>query len=405
MGVRCFQHDRGASADCGGAVERIVCSGQSPRGTGVPAAGAARLFRWAQGKVKKNSVRLAYWLLSHTVPKDSVCFLCTAISGKFNTVEYVYTKLAVKKKIRIHTEDALLKKLFFLARAKVLLADQANPLLSSLRIHKETVCVQCWHSSGLYKKVGYDAVRKGYALKDEENRIRRIHGNISYFIISDEKLVPAYAKAFRLPEEKVLPLGLCRTDLLFKVKPEICRAALCRNYGLDPQKKFLLYAPTFRGSGEDRCHRYALDIASLRAALGGQWNFLLRRHPSVVDNALEGAGWTDVSDAPQELCLAAADAMVTDYSSILFDYSYYHRPIYLLVPDLEEYLATERGLYLLPKDLGASGVCVSTEEIIECLRHMPEQPAPIGIWERFMSACDGRATERVCRFVIRALQT
>ena len=110
-----------------------------------------------------------------------------------------------------------------------------------------------------------------------------------------------------------------------------------------------------------------------------------------------------MSDAPQEVCLAAADAMVTDYSSILFDYSYFHRPIYLIVPDLEEYLSSERGLYLLPDELGVSGVCRSTGEIISYMKGEAGKHAQIEIWERFMGACDGHATDRVCQFIISLL--
>ena len=379
----------------------IAVSGVRSKGKDIRGTGRAGFFRFVRIYARKNFLRLAYWLFSHVIRKDSVCFLCTDISELFNTVEYVYKKLAVEKKIRIHKEDALLKKLFFLARAKVLLIDQADPILSILHIHRETVCVQCWHSSGLYKKVGYDAVRNGYALKDEENRIRRIHGNINYFIISDERLVPTYARAFRLPEEKVLPLGLCRTDLLFKVSPDSCRSSLGRKYGLDPGKKYLLYAPTFRGGGQKRHHHYSLDIAELRSSLDEQWNFLLRRHPSVSSDVPEG--WVDVSDAQQEVCLAAADVMVTDYSSILFDYSYFHRPIYLIVSDLEEYLSEERGLYISPEDLGVSGVCRSTGEIIAHLKEDAGKPGSINIWDRFMNACDGHATDRVCQFIISIL--
>ncbi|MBQ9453025.1 MAG: CDP-glycerol glycerophosphotransferase family protein [Desulfovibrio sp.] len=285
-----------------------------------------------------------------------------------------------------------------LARARVLVQDQCSQMVSNMRKSSGTVVVQLWHSGGWYKKVGYDAPRPGYDLESERQRILHIHGQTDYMVISDAKLVSSYAKAFRLPEQHVLPLGLPRTDSLLARKKEEDRAFLESLYPQLTNKKIFLYAPTWRSDRATGVRRQpdGPDVAVLRQELDEKWAFCWRSHPTVRSGSVP-SGWIDVSNLAQDFCLSVTDVLVTDYSSILFDFALLERPCYLFTPDRDNYVARERGLYLEPEEIAPGAVAVITEELAHVVARGVNVSSSLRL--RFMSACDGGSTARVVNFL------
>jgi CDP-glycerol glycerophosphotransferase len=175
------------------------------------------------------------------------------------------------------------------------------------------------------------------------------------------------------------------------------RAAL----GIAPEQTAVLYAPTHREYEDGFLPK--LDLARVADTLGPEYVLLARQHyfydsdPLVRDR--HGAGrLLDVASHPsvEELCLAA-DVLLTDYSSIMFDYAVLDRPIVIHAPDWDEYRA-RRGVYfdLLAAPPGA--VTRTEEEVAEALTAPPagEREA---FRQRFCALDDGGAAERVVRRV------
>jgi CDP-glycerol glycerophosphotransferase len=171
--------------------------------------------------------------------------------------------------------------------------------------------------------------------------------------------------------------------------------------GIEPGRTVVLYAPTHREYEEGYVPR--LDLARLVDALGPDHTVLARQHyfydsdPRVRE--LHGAGrLLDVASHPsvEELCLAA-DVLLTDYSSIMFDYAVLDRPIVIHAPDWDEYRA-RRGVYfdLLAEPPGR--VARTQEEVTEALL-APSDDGRAAFRERFCALDDGRAAERVVRRV------
>lgn len=171
---------------------------------------------------------------------------------------------------------------------------------------------------------------------------------------------------------KVLPTGYPRCDVLHTCPPEI-RAEVCRRLGLPPEKKFVLYAPTFRDDGDRTA--YLTDYTALTAALakrfGGTWMVLLRLHPNLRKHkaklAFRGAA-ADVStyEDIQEL-MVAADAMISDYSSCIFDYILTRKPAFLYVPDRVKY-ESGRGLRY-PLDKTPFPICETASALEQAVAH------------------------------------
>jgi CDP-glycerol glycerophosphotransferase len=199
---------------------------------------------------------------------------------------------------------------------------------------------------------------------------------------------------------ETLEVGYPRNDALANATPETVAAARAA-LGIEPGRTAVLYAPTHREYEESYVPR--LDLARLAKALGPDHVLLARLHyfydsePLVRES--HGAGrLLDVASHPsvEELCLAA-DALLTDYSSIMFDYAVLDRPIVIHAPDWDEYRA-RRGVYfdLLAEPPGP--VTRTQEEVAEALL-TPSGEGRAAFRERFCALDDGRAAERVVRRV------
>lgn len=351
-------------------------------------------------KYWKRQLYRAFYKIFCLIPGGNlICFIECGTSHSYSNIDVLWEEMHRNMNIIcINGANCNILNIWRVSRSRILLMDQSSPLISNLYINKKTECIQLWHSSGLYKYVGFDALRNNYNKKYEIERLNRIHGNIKWFIISDKKLVGKYAHAFNIQPERVLPLGLVRTDRLYSCNINQAKEKFFNMFPECKGKKLLLYAPTFRSSekNKQRRHLYLLNVSILKNILGNDWCFLIRRHPTVSESVPEG--WKDVSPLVQEDCLAISDVLVTDYSSILFDYSFFRRPIFLFIPDIEEYKENQRGLYVKPEDLaGENFVCRSSLELAEKVRGIHEVDQHI--WERYMSACDGHSAKHVADFI------
>ncbi|MFI5771777.1 CDP-glycerol glycerophosphotransferase family protein [Streptomyces sp. NPDC051658] len=201
-----------------------------------------------------------------------------------------------------------------------------------------------------------------------------------------------------------LNLGYPRNDIFFTATPERT-AAIRRELSLDPDRTVLLYAPTHRDYRKGFVPQ--LDLERLGRELGPQYVVLVRAHYFYGGSARPaGARVVDVTEHPsvEELCLVS-DALITDYSSLMFDYACLDRPIISHAPDWAAYRAS-RGTYfdLLSGRPGDTPGAVATteDELLELFRTGEWRSARTArlraaFRERFCPYDDGRAAERVVR--------
>jgi CDP-glycerol glycerophosphotransferase len=215
-----------------------------------------------------------------------------------------------------------------------------------------------------------------------------------------------WAKVYPVEYEN-LEVGYPRNDVLATATDEAVAAARA-SLGLAPGKRAVLYAPTHRDW--ETGHVPVLDLGAAAEALGPDGVLLARAHyfydADPVARSLDRAGrLLDVAAHPsiETLCLAA-DVLVTDYSSLMFDYAVLDRPIVIHAPDWERYRDT-RGVYfdLMAEPPGV--VCRSQDELLDVLRSgavtTPEADAQRAAFRtRFCALEDGRAAERVVRRVL-----
>lgn len=291
----------------------------------------------------------------------------------------------------------------------IFLNDSCN-VLGAFRMRKGSQMIQTWHACGAFKKWGFSSADQEYGESREELMKYPYHRNYTLVTVSSPEVIWAYREAFQAPDSVVQALGVSRTDLYFR---ESFRQSAKKKYASQvPQgkgKKCILYAPTFRGTGGTADSPKILDYGYLKQKLGQDYIIIEKRHPFVKESLKPEEAWQDfaIGDCQMEIAelLCIADICVTDYSSVIFEYSLMEGPMIFLAYDLEEYF-DNRGFYYDYREFVPGPIVKSSEELAAAVRKMEEQPKEAkeriaGFRRKFMSSCDGHATERIWREVMK----
>ena len=282
---------------------------------------------------------------------------------------------------------SMMKFMNLYANAKyVFICDNFLPV-SSCNKRKETQVIQLWHAGGLLKKYAYDT---------EDDIPKYYKGNVfkNYTLttVSANCCIPVYERAMKQEKGTVKATGLSRTDCFFDEKYiEQCRIEFYNKYPNAKGKKIILWAPTFRGKALEPYVLGLEDVKRVQEELGEEYYIVMKMHPH-----LDAKHKLSNCDIPTERILPIADMLIADYSSVIFDYTLYQKPIVLFVPDYDEFVST-RGLYIDLNEIPGQMVKEGTELKEAVLREFNEfnRDEYRVFYEKYMGACDGQATERI----------
>ena len=265
----------------------------------------------------------------------------------------------------------------------VFICDNFLPV-ASCKKRRETFVTQLWHSGGLLKKAGYDSEDCVPSFYKGD-----VFSGCDLWTVSAPMVAPVIASSFRQKIENVKATGLSRTDIYFSKKyNDLCRERFFEAHPEAKGRRIVLWAPTFRGNaaepyvvGEDAIDKVCKERG---------WYLIKKLHPLMQPD----------DGFPAERLFAVADILVTDYSSVLFDYMLYCKPFVLFAPDLDKF-DTERGFYVdyfsfpttVAKTAEELDLAIDTELL---LRSDDELKKCAG---EHMGCCDGRATERIIKEV------
>ena len=260
--------------------------------------------------------------------------------------------------------------------------------------------LQTWHGTPL-KRIHWDVL---WAPEGRLDRLQRDVDQWDVLLSPNAASTPRLRGAFRYDGE-VWETGYPRNDLLSAPGADAVRARVRGELGIADGVTAVLYTPTWRDdfvfAGGDRDLALDLDVDAFTAALGERHHLLLRVH-YMLTGRLAAAQHATVSDVSFHADVAelylAADVMVTDYSSTMFDFAVTGKPMAFYAYDLDDYRDRQRGFYFdfLPEAPGP--VATTTQELIDAIAGLDaaayaERYARFR--ERFCHLEDGRATERV----------
>ncbi|MFK0219905.1 CDP-glycerol glycerophosphotransferase family protein [Streptomyces vinaceus] len=270
-----------------------------------------------------------------------------------------------------------------LAQAEFWVDNQGFPLALAKR--EGTTYIQTWHGSAL-KRMGFHEPRTKAQGKAGQDRFQAAVNRFDHFLIRSEHDARTLAKGFRLRDEVLLRTGYPRNDALVEAhraeaqSGERVRGPLAAELGIDPQKKVLLYAPTFRASADGAVEgfEFPFDVEEFAERLGDRFTLLVRTHylnsvslpPSVAGRVIDVSRHHDITPL-----LALADGLITDYSSVMFDYSVLDRPMVFFAYDYEKYATDIRGTYFDLKEKAPGPVVATADELLQALAAFDEADA------------------------------
>ncbi len=283
---------------------------------------------------------------------------------------------------------------YFLAKAKYLINNTSFSDAFSKR--EGQVFVNTWHSITV-KTLGYDTPDGNRVVG---NMVRNLLMS-DYVVSPNEFMTGIFENSFRLAnifEGRYIQEGYPRNDLVVHTQREyVFRKLIARGAKVDVNKKIILYAPTWTGNSAAEPVIDMDKYTGLYDYLMGhinteEYQVLVKPHPVVFKNlsseAKNSGRYISYSVDTNEL-LSAVDILITDYSSIYFDYLLTDRPILFYMPDYKSY-ESARGIYFKPDEL--PGLCAKE------LPELAEQINQIGLYAKQYGQARSQTREWACRY-------
>jgi CDP-glycerol glycerophosphotransferase len=284
------------------------------------------------------------------------------------------------------------------------------------QLHKRPgmIFLQTWHGTAL-KRIGYDN-RYVHANPAAFERDVEEYRRWDYLISPNAFTTGIFASAFRGFEGEIIETGYPRNDVLNAPDHDAQRARVREALGIEEGRTVVLYAPTWR---DNLVHEQgptgftlALDVDEVAERLGEDHVLLLRLHFLVAAHLgdTRGGAVRNVSDYEdvRDLYLAA-DVLVTDYSSVMFDFAITGKPLLFYTYDLDFYRDELRGFYFDFEAEAPGPLCRDMDELMSALEDLDRTrrsyaEAYARFRERYCYLDDGHAAERVVERVFTELR-
>ncbi len=289
------------------------------------------------------------------------------------------------------------------AKSKYWLTNTRQPALLSKR--KDQILISTWHGTPL-KRLGFDMGNLYLDDPKSKFKYKRDSSQWDYLISPNEFTTERLRSSFAY-DGKVLEYGYPRNDILYNYDEELA-SEIKSNLNLPKDKKIILYAPTWRDDesydvGKVRFN-LKLDLDKLKRHLSDEYVILVRTHYFISNNldlsnykdfAFDVSKYEDIA----ELYLIS-DILITDYSSVFFDFANLKRPILFYTYDLDKYSKMLRGFYLDITSEVPGPLLYTTDEIIEAIEYIDDLKIRWHnqyeeFYRRFCSIDDGNASKRI----------
>ena len=317
-----------------------------------------------------------------------------------------YTEIFEEKNVP-YIHRFTLKWLFAMARAEYWVVNSRLPLW--IPKPKHTTYVQTWHGTPL-KRLAVDMEEvhmPGTNTEKYKQNFTKEASKWDYLISPNRYSTEIFARAFQF-NKTMIESGYPRNDFLYTDNRPETMKAIKRKMNIPEDKKVILYAPTWRDDQFYKKGKYKFDLdlnlEKLREEIGDNYVIVLRMHYLVAENfdlspykgfAYDFSSYEDI----RELYMVS-DLLITDYSSVFFDFANLKRPMIFFVPDIETYRDKLRGFYFDFEQEAPGPLVKTTEEVIEKIKEtetsdyrLPDIFEPF--YEKFCYLETGNSSEKV----------
>jgi len=270
--------------------------------------------------------------------------------------------------------------------------DNYYGFLAAVKFKKGVQCIQLWHASGALKKFGLQDVSVKNRSPKAKERFLKVYSKFHKVIVGSDVMADIFTESFNLDREQVLTTGVPRTDFFFNKRAvQNARKRLTFQLPMTRNKKVILYVPTYRDHEVNR-FMLQLDIVKMAEKLGNDYILFLRLHPTIQNSVTLPEAYPnfymDVSSGQFEITelLVVADYLITDYSSIAFEFSLLQKPIIFFAYDLEEYKQS-RGISRNYESNLPGPITRDTESIIDLIQSNHFDLSSVGryakVWNKY----------------------
>ncbi len=331
-----------------------------------------------------------YTLVSHLTPKNGKRVLIMSetrvpISGNLKVLDERLKERGLDKEFKIsyffkktleHKRWQIffiwLRLVFLTAKQDFIFIDDFSPFFKYIKLNPKTKLIQVWHAGVGFKSVGYARFgEKGSPYPDDCP-----HRKYDYTIVGGNALKEVYAEAFGIDKENCLPFGLMRIDgYMDSSKIQNFKETFYQQYPNFKNKKIILFAPTFRGTGQRSAHYpyKQLDLEQIYQMCGEEYLFLVKMHPFIrkpieidprfSDRIIDFSSYPDINEL-----FYVTDILITDYSSNIYEFSLQEKPIIFFAFDKFEYELL-RSVHRKLDEYAPGKVCLSFDEVIETIQN------------------------------------
>lgn len=277
------------------------------------------------------------------------------------------------KILQLHHPLYFIQAIYHLATSRYVMVDNYYGFLAATEFKDEVTCVQVWHAVGAMKQFGLEDMSNELRSDKAIERFKLVYDRFDKVVVGSTHMERIFTTSFGIDDEqRFLRTGIPRTDFFFD---HLARQEAVAKFNLDfplaESRKVILYAPTYRDEQlEDSIVSLQLDLDKMYNQFKSDYILLLRLHPAMNHHFMNKyPGFIfNVSDYDSiNTLLVGSDILITDYSSIPFEFALLNKPMIFYAYDLADY-KQNRGL---PVDYEASlpgPIALNTDEIISLIK-------------------------------------
>lgn len=299
----------------------------------------------------------------------------------------------------------MIRSIYHLATSKYIVIDNYYGFLATVNFKDDVKVIQLWHAVGAIKSFGLNDLTINKRSKIAKKRFGLVYQKFHKIVVGSEEMARIFIDAFNVNPKVILRTGIPRTDVFYDEDAilQIKKKLYCQNELLQ-NKKVILYAPTYR---DDDIVRFELklDIEKLFNAFGDSHVLVLKLHPVIKNNVknyeklFEGFVFDYSSYSNVNNLLLVTDILITDYSSIHYEFSLLSKPIVFFSYDEEAY-KQKRGMIGDYHKQVPGPVAKTTDEVIDYIKNYPFDLEEINLfskkWNRYSK---GTASQQLINYM------
>ena len=344
---------------------------------------------------KKKAKNQLVFLMSF--PENNESILDT-LSSKYQVIVY-YTDIKVVnseqlKKLGVESRSlksiiGLVKAISDVTRSQIVFCDNYFAFLGSIKKKNTTKIYQIWHATGAIKKFGLEDKQFSQRSKADQKRFVQVYDSFDYFIVASQNMSEVFINSYGAKREQMLYLGFPRTDELFNSTTEKVKN----------NKKIILYSPTYR---EGQTMLPPLDVEKMREKLSAEYHLVIKLHPHVqhlAENKMNDDFVTWQTSKKTDDWLKETDVLITDYSSVAFDFSLVYPSHKLIFYWYDERAYDETtGIQTNMKKTLVDDICYSEDEIIALIKNEDKKELT-DFNQAWNTYNDGKVSENIINYL------